>query len=211
MEIVKATQAHVAAYADQIGDLFHATGPASYDYQFGERSLFDKLINASWSEPETLFAFDETTLALQGDELLGIEVGFQGSDFEARKKALTPLWVQMFDTGEVKPEDLTGLGKRAYQCSFLNPSIPQDVYYIHALSVKEQHRGKQIGAKLLLNAMEEAKRADFQGLHLDVLSDNPAVNFYQSMGLECLVESTAPVPLKNGVPAELRMAIRFQS
>jgi ribosomal protein S18 acetylase RimI-like enzyme len=209
MEIVNATEAHLAPYADQIADLFHATGPASYDYQFGARDLFDKLINASWASPATLFAYDETTLALDGDELLGIEVGFQGPGFKQRKKALNPLWVQMIESGEVRPEELAGLGERAYLCSYLNPSIPQNVYYIHALSVKEQYRGKQIGARLLANAMEKAKAAGFRGLHLDVLSDNPAVDFYQSMGLKCLVETVAPIPFERGVPMELRMAVDF--
>ena len=209
MEIVKADQTHVPAYADQIADLFHATGPVSYDYQFGGRDLFDKLVNASWSAPETLFACDETTLALNGDELLGIEVGFQGPGFRERQKALNPLLVKMIESGEVRPEELAGLIERAYLCSYLNVSIPQNVYYIHALSVKEQYRGKQIGAGLLANAMDKAKSAGFRGLHLDVLSDNPAVNFYQSMGLKRLVETVAPIPLQHGVPMELRMAIDF--
>ncbi len=209
MKILKATEAHIAAYTGQIADLFHATGPASYDYQFVGRGLFDKLLKASWPAPGTLFAYDETTLALNGDELLGIEVGFQGSGFNERKKALNPLWAKMIESGEVGPEELAGLGERAYLCNYLNPSIPQNVYYIHALSVKEQYRGKQIGAKLLVNAMDKAKSAGFRGLHLDVLSDNPAVNFYQSMGLKRLVETVAPIPFQHGVPMELRMAIDF--
>ena len=209
MEIVKATEAHVPAYADQIADLFHATGPASYDYQFATRELFDKLVNASWSAPGTLFAYDETTFALDGDELLGIEVGFQGPGFKQRKKALNPLWVQMIESGEVRPEELAELGERTYLCSYLNPSIPQNVYYIHALSVKEQYRGKKIGARLLDDAMDKAKAAGFRGLPLDFLSDNPAVSFYESMGLKCLVKTVAPIPLQHGVPMELRMAIDF--
>jgi len=44
-------------------------------------------------------------------------------------------------------------------------------------------------------------------LQLDVLSDNPAVNFYQSMGLSLLVESRAPIPQQHGVPPEWRMGI----
>jgi hypothetical protein len=47
MEIVQATEEHVPIYADQIADLFHETGPVSYDYQFGGRNLFNKLVNAS--------------------------------------------------------------------------------------------------------------------------------------------------------------------
>ena len=63
--------------------------------------------------------------------------------------------------------------------------------------------------ELLSQAMSRAKEEGFRGLQLDVLSDNPAVNFYQSMGLELLVESLAPKPNAAGVPAEYRMGIIF--
>jgi GNAT superfamily N-acetyltransferase len=136
-------------------------------------------------------------------------VGFQGPGFQQRKKALGPLWNQMIESGKLRQEDLAGLGERFYLASYLNPSIPKNVYYIHAIAVKEQHRGKKIGVRLMVNAMDKAKAAGFRGLHLDVLSDNPAVNFYQSFGLKCLVETVAPIPLQHGVPKELRMAINF--
>ena len=61
--------------------------------------------------------------------------------------------------------------------------------------------------QLLSRAMNTARTAGFKKLQLDVLSDNPAVNFYQSMGLELLVESRAPKPQEHGVPPEWRMGI----
>ena len=94
--------------------------------------------------------------------------------------------------------------------SYLNAAIPSSVYYIHALAVKESQRGKGIGAKLLQHAIDKAKQAGLRALHLDVLSDNPAVVFYRSLGFDCLVETTAPVPLQHGVPMEMRMAIDFR-
>ena len=48
-------------------------------------------------------------------------------------------------------------------------------------------------------------------MQLDVLSDNPAVDFHRSFGLDCLVESTAPIPFAASVPAELRMENCFGS
>ena len=68
----------------------HATGPVTYDYQFDGRELFDQIVNASWRTPGTLFAYDGTTLALDDDELLGIEVGFHAPEFEQRKKPWRP-------------------------------------------------------------------------------------------------------------------------
>lgn len=209
MEIIQASEAHTARHADEFADLMHATGAVTYDYQFGDRRLFDQIVNASWRTPSTLFAYDATTLALDGDELLGIEVGFHAPEFAQRKKALAQLWPALIEAGEVSREKLRQIAERTYQCSYLNAAIPSNVYYIHALAVKESHRGKGIGVKLLHHAIEKAKKADLRALHLDVLSDNPAVAFYRALGLQCLVESTAPIPLQHGIPMEMRMAIDF--
>ena len=59
------------------------------------------------------------------------------------------------------------------------------------------------------NAMRTAREAGFSQLHLDVLSDNPAVNFYRSMGLEVLAETRAPKPEAGGVPPEYRMGMKL--
>ena len=61
------------------------------------------------------------------------------------------------------------------------------------------------------HALDRAEAAGLRGVQLDVLSDNPAVDFYRSFGLDCLVESTAPIPFAAGVPTELRMEKRFGS
>lgn len=209
MEIIQASEAHTARYADEFADLMHATGAVTYDYQFGDRGLFNQIVDASWRTPGTLFAYDATTLALDGDELLGIEVGFHAPEFAQRKKALAQLWPALIEAGAVSREKLRQIAERTYQCSYLNAAIPSNVYYIHALAVKASHRGKGIGVKLLQHAIEQGKQADLRALHLDVLSDNPAVAFYRALGLQCLVESTAPIPLQHGIPMEMRLAIDF--
>lgn len=209
MEIVQAAEGHIARFANEFADLMHATGPVTYDYQFDGRKLFDQIVDASWRTQGTLFGYDRTTLALEGDELLGIEVGFHAPEFAQRKKALGPLWPALIEAGEVATDELARIAERTYLCSYLNAAIPKNVYYIHALAVKEAHHGNGIGATLVRNAIDKGKQAGLRGLHLDVLSDNPAVEFYRALGMQCLVESTAPVPLQHGVPMEMRMAIDF--
>ncbi len=209
MELVEATEAHVPRYADEFAALVHATGPVTYDYQFLRRELFDEIVKRSWAMAGTLFAYDETTLALDGDELLGMVVRFHGPAFIQRRKALAPIWQPLIEDGVLQPEELAEIGKRTHLCSYLNAAIPSVVYYIHAIAVKPDQRGRGVGAKLVHHAMERGKQAGLRGLHLDVLSDNPAVEVYRAMGLECIVETVAPVPLANGVPMEMRMAMMF--
>ena len=209
MQIVDATAAHVAQHANDFAALIHATGPVTYDYQFLRRRLFGSLVKSSWATPGTLFAYDETSLALDGEELLGIVVRFHGPEFVRRRKALPPLWKPLIESGQVTTEELSEIGKRTHLCSYLNAAIPSVVYYIHALAVKESERGKGIGARLLNHAIERGKAAGLRGLHLDVLSDSPAVEFYRTMRFECIVQTIAPEPLASGVPMEMRMAMDF--
>ncbi len=210
MDIVRAHEGSAEKFADEIAELVWATGPVSYEYHFGRRKVFDGLVRRSWLEPGTLFGWDAATLAIDGEELLGIEIGFHGPEFRARQSALAPLWPDMLAAREVEEAEITGILERSSHASWLNPVVRPGIYYIHAISVKPEHRGKQIGVRLIENAMAQGRTQDCRALELDVLSDNPAVHFYSAMGLELLVESRAPKPEAFGVPPEWRMGIRLQ-
>ena len=209
MEIIQATAAHVDKYIDDLPELMHSTGPATYDYQFLGRKYLDSIVRASWAAEGTLFAYDGARLAVEDNELLGIEIGWPGPEFLPRKKALAPVWGPLIEDGTLAQDDLAEMAKRTYLASYLNVAIPKPVHYIHALAVKPEHRGKGIGAALVRNAIQLGKNAGQRGLHLDVLSDNPAVEFYRSLGLECLAETRAPIPFEHGCQMEMRMAIDF--
>ena len=57
----------------------------------------------------------------------------------------------------VSKQDFYGLLERADHASWLNPVIDADTYYIHALAVKPEYRGKRIGFYLIDNAINKAK------------------------------------------------------
>ena len=207
VQIVQADGALAERYADEIAELVHATGPVSYDYHFPVRQVFDALVTRSWLADGTLFAADATRLALDGDTLLGIEIGFEGPEFRQRQNALAPLWADMMQAGEVTEAQIGEVLENSGHASWLNPVVNSGVQYVHALSVKPEARGRRVGMRLLANAFDIGTAAGHGALQLDVLSDNPAVNFYQSMGLELLVESRAPKPEAHGVPPEWRMGV----
>ncbi|SHJ06700.1 Acetyltransferase (GNAT) family protein [Desulfatibacillum alkenivorans DSM 16219] len=209
MELVLATEKHVASYGEQILDLIHSTGQAAFGYQFVSRAYFDLIVGASLASPGTLFGYDKITLAMDGGRLLGMEAGFAGPEFHLRKKAMASIFPELIESGALPEDAVSEMGKRGYQCSYLNPSIPKNVYYVLTLAVDERNRGKKIGSGLLCSAMDKAKAAGYRGLHLDVFADNPAVDFYKYIGLACLVETLAPAPSHNGVPKGLRMAMDF--
>ena len=148
MEIIQATEAHSENWADEVADLVWASGPTTYDYQFGGREYYDEIVKASWGTPGTLFSYDCTTIAVEGDELIAIEIGFRGPEFAQRKKTLPPLWAPLIESGRVTREKLAEIGRAAYLCSYLNVSIPSAVYYVHALAVQESRRGQGIGKQV---------------------------------------------------------------
>lgn len=207
MEIVTVDGGRAARFAGEVVELAHATGPSTYDYQFGSRAVFDRLVGDSWLTAGTLFGYDETRLALDGDDLLGIEIGYAGPEFERRKKTLRPLWQPILDDGVVTPDELAELGRRTYLASYLNVVIPASAYYIHALSVRPDRHGQGIGAALMKDAIERATAEGYRVLHLDVLSDNPAVKFYEAFGFEVLAETVTPIPHSHGIPMEQRMSL----
>ena len=207
MEIVTVDRDRAAQFTDGVVELAHNTGPSTYDYQFSSRPVFDRLVGDSWLTAGTLFGYDETTLALDGDDLLGIEIGFAGPEFERRKKTLRPLWPPVIEDGIVTADELAEIGRRSYLASYLNVVIPASAYYVHALSVRPDLHGQGIGAALMKDAIERAADEGYRVVHLDVLSDNPAVKFYEAFGFEVLAQTVAPIPHSHGVPMEQRMSL----
>ncbi len=205
MEILQAEGDLIDEHAGDIARLVWSTGPSSYEFYFETFDFFDEIVRESWATPGTLFAADGARLALEGDELLGIEIGFHAPEFLERRKAMAPCWQVLMERGSLAPDRLPALLERAEQASWLNPVTRPGRYYIHAIAVKPEHRGKQIGVALIEDAMRRGREQDLRFLELDVLSDNPAVRFYESMGLELYAETRAPVPEKFGVPPEYRM------
>lgn len=209
LHIAPATAPRAQAFAGRIPELIRATGPVSYDYQFGAGTgLLERLVAASWQTPDTLFAAASTTFATDGDDLLGLELGFEGPNFYVFKDNLVALAPDLIARGVIGLEELQGLAARAGKASYLNAHVPEGVYYLHALSTPPEHRGKGVGKALLGAAIGRARAAGHTELQLDVLADNPAVGFYQVMGLSILAETRSPeLSRDHGFPSELRMAI----
>ncbi|WP_332766578.1 GNAT family N-acetyltransferase [Phenylobacterium sp.] len=209
LQIAAITPAQAKAFGGLVPDLIRATGPVSYDYQFGAGSgLLDRVVLASWPVADTLFAAACTTVATDGEELLGLELGFEGPNFYRFKDNLVALAGRLIAQGVVTFDELKGLGDRAETASYLNAHVPEGVYYLHALSTPERHRGKGAGKALLAAAIDRARTAGYRELQLDVLADNPAVGFYQANGLRILAETRSPeLSRDHGFPSELRMAV----
>ena len=203
--IIKAEGKLVELYADEIPELAWSTGPVSYEYYMKRRSLFDAWVQRLWRTPGTLFSADSAILSIKEGKLLGVAIAFNGGKYRERIRAGGPLWEEMLKADEVTTEEIAGVTERAKLASWLNPVIYSNTFYVHALAVKPEARGKGVGYSMMEYLFEEAKELGYQEFQLDVLSDNPAVGFYRSLGLEVLAETKAPKPAEFGVPIEFRM------
>ena len=205
IDIIKAEGELVELYAYEIPELAWSTGPVSYEYYMKRRSLFDAWVQRLWRTPGTLFSSDSAILSIEEGELLGVAIAFNGGKYRERIRAGGPLWEEMLKADEVTTEEIAGVTERAKLASWLNPVIYSNTFYVHALAVKPEARGKGVGYSMMEYLFEEAKELGYQEFQLDVLSDNPAGGFYRSLGLEVLAETKAPKPAEFGVPIEFRM------
>ena len=190
----------ISKYRHAVIELLFQTGEELYTYQFISKEIIDLVIGKSLELKGSLFSADEATVALNGNDLVGIEIGFTGTCFRKRQITMKPIW------DNVGKNDLKLIIKRSRQCRYLTPSIESNSYYVLGLSVKKEWQGKGVGKLLMNNAMERARNLGLKQIQLDVMSNYHAVSFYQALGFQCLVASTSPLPKENGVPTMFRMS-----
>lgn len=190
----------------RIAELVWSTGAVSYDYIFGGRGRFDRFVSRSWETPDTYFGHSEATVAVRDGEIVGVEIGADGARNYRTRANVGPVAASLMTDGALDAIELTGVIERADNASYLNPYVPDHAYYVLALAVVPSVRGSGVGARLLRHAMERGRRLGCRELHLDVLSDNPAVAFYRAHGLVTMAETIAPEPCRaHGIPMEMRM------
>lgn len=190
----------------RVAELVWSTGPVSYDYIFGGRARFDRFVGRAWETPETYFGHTEATVAVRAGEIVGLEIGSEGARNYRTRANVGAAATSLIAEGALDADELKALLARADKASYLNPFVPDHAYYVLALAVVPAVRGTGLGARLLRNAMARGRRLGCRELHLDVLSDNPAVAFYRAHGLVTMAETIAPEPCRaHGIPMEMRM------
>ena len=119
------------------------------------------------------------------------------------------MWQQLIADGSIDPDVILGVLQRSDHASWLNPVVHADGYYVHALKVKPEFRGKRVGCYLIDGAIKRAKEQGYKRFQLNVLAINPAVGFSRAVGFELLAETRAPKPAAFGVPHGERMGMNL--
>jgi ribosomal protein S18 acetylase RimI-like enzyme len=187
--------------ADAAAPLMYDTDPHLFAHFFdSDQELALRYFAAQWWQERSLFSYRHCTVAVARGVLLGIELGY-----DAKTQA------DVFrDTGRhaaqiLTPEQMAHLRKAMSYVPFLVPPVPADAYYVLHLASAPFARARGVGARLLMAAFDRARRSRYRVCQLDVASDNPAVRFYERMGMEILSESRV-VPLEeHGIASHYRM------
>lgn len=188
-------QAKVAA------TLIYDTDPHLFAYWLGnEYETALKFFEAEWKQERSLFSFSLCKIAVSGDTLLGIELGY---DLKTQTD-LKPV-TGFTGAGEINPEVLPYLIEVASYLPYLLPPIPEDAYYIAHLSLLPEVRGRGLGTRLLMNAFDSAREQGYRQCQLDVASDNRSVKLYRRMGMEVISETRVIQLETNGVTSHYRM------
>ncbi|MEL7042537.1 MAG: GNAT family N-acetyltransferase [Pseudomonadota bacterium] len=210
MEIVKGTAELAKKHRNEILDLLYSTGPAYFEYMFdGDRDFFNLYFGISVENAGTPYGYDTMSLIMDGDQMIGCLCSMKATEYVDRRTELRAVGYDIVENSNVNPEGLAKLRKRGAELVWLNVAMNEGVYYVIAVTVKPEHRGKGLGVKLVEHAKSIAKSGGFDRLELDVIADNPAVDLYKSVGMQVMVETKAPIPSAHGVPAELRMGMEL--
>ncbi|MAE94299.1 MAG: hypothetical protein CL910_06530 [Deltaproteobacteria bacterium] len=117
----------------------------------------------------------------------------------------------LLQRGEATVDQARHAGRASYKNDFQLPRMAADAYYVLALANRPEARGRGVGRQLLQHAIDGAREQGYRTLHLDVLSDNPAVGFYERMGFTCMAETRCPeLNEKEGIPMEKRMVLSLR-
>jgi len=186
--------------------LIYDTGSYVFDCLYNcDFDTYLRITSNLWMREGGAFSHVHAKAAMSEGHLAGIALGFP-----------QPLYATEFGTGMIAmaelgtPELLAHLPSVAGHIPWLFPEVPEDAWYLLFLSAHPEARGRGIGEKLLLDCFERAKAAGCVSLHLDVAAINPAVRFYERMGLERLAETNVPkIATSHGVPPHIRMVKHF--
>jgi GNAT superfamily N-acetyltransferase len=190
---------------DAVGDWLFETGPEIFDYIFDGKENALRHLAAHWALTEGVFSHSHAILAHQGGKVVALELGFTSAQKEAHTNATGARFY-----ADLSPEAFEAQIGRAMAIDPLLPKIPDDAYYLQNLVVAPGARGSGTGRALLRHAFERAKDSGLASVHLDVLTNNPAVGFYLANGMDDVVEIHVPKLVRShAMPGVIRMVKTF--
>jgi ribosomal protein S18 acetylase RimI-like enzyme len=177
-------------------------------YGGGDPDLWRNIAEEEWRSERGIYTHKLSHVARLNGKVVGLLISYSPKeeretairwDLESSRKELsieTSRWAQ--------------LDAVRSQASFLFPKIPEDAYYVqNVVTDPTKARGRGLGRRFMELAFKRGREEGCGSCHLDVGSTNPAVDFYQELGMYVAIETTVPRLLRCGIPSHYRMVRRL--
>jgi ribosomal protein S18 acetylase RimI-like enzyme len=191
---------------DIAASLMYATHPVLHDDLYsGNMADIVACCRAIWESKEALESHSVAYGAYAGDALIGFEIG--GTMDLVRKREHVDVNLVKGILSATAFEHYDSCFRDRWSYAF--PRFPEETYYVGCLAVLPEWHGQGVGRLLLQDAFDRARASKCKDTQLDVYATNPAVHFYQAMGMERLSETRVVTLEDTDTPVHYRMIKRF--
>lgn len=193
------------SHPELAAELIHATEPHIFGYLHGhDMDLLRSHLGYQWQQPDSLFSHRFCRAAMQGGELVGIEIGYDAVTQQQAAAAMVE-----HAMAYMTPAQFAHMASWFEHGHYVLPPVPGDAWYLQHLAVVAEARGRGVGERLLLDAIERCRKAGFGRVLLDLYAENPARRLYERMGFTVIVETLVQPLVQHGIPLHLRMECRL--
>lgn len=159
-------------------------------FQFGSFDTFLAGLAQDWAANRGAEPPRRTLVAEAGGEIVGLTVLHSAASLERAFE----------EAGEtlraIVPEaDWAAIEARFAATGMLFEGVPEDAVYVLDLAVDAAWHGRGVGRALIAAATDRARRDGARRLALDVAATNPALAFYQRIGLQIVGQVTLDIPV----------------
>ena len=188
-------------FAEFVPELVYDTDPHLWACIFGGLTDEFRALTQAWFKSETSFLSHKfTRVAMAGSEPLGMTTFYDAPTQKAALDATAEM-----TAGLLSMERLTEILPNFALAGYIVPVVPDGEIYVLILSLLPTARGRGVGALLLDSVYDTAREEGRRSVSLDVYATNPAVRFYERMGMETMVETNIPAFNEAGVGLHYRM------
>ena len=186
----------------KIAGLLWSTAPELYDFMFrGDLALYTRLLEGEWTAQFGFHCAMESTVATDGDEVLGLVISFPAREAGERGFLTFRRYHNTLDGDASAALNVAGT-----VMSYLFPPAPDDALLLPNIAVDPSVRRRGIGKLLMAAAETKALRLGLSSIHLDTSAEGEAVSFYESMGFTPMTETRLLwLPASTLIPPHVRM------
>ena len=185
----------------RINDLAVSTAPEIWHWAFqGDGEALDRCFSAWWASDDSMYSYRLGRVIYEGDDAVALELGYTRREKMEKAEATVAIASDILEPARHE-HLLSAFGWFDYLC----PPIPEQAYYVQWLATDPHARRRGLGRRLLTEAFERSRSLGVKEVQLDVKSTNPAVKFYQHLGMEILSECRVPFLEQHDIPSHYRM------